>query len=219
MDYLTILTVGKAVLVTAAFVSWRSKRSVFGPISTVLGLQLLLGMVTEVIASWLCVERVNNLWLYNAYIPLEFIAVLFMCHRELKLERFGWITPVLLAIYVGVLAYELPEALEKERFISLTFQSGAAILSLLLLLHLVRSAYTLEGENHFSRPITYVLLGQLFFFSGAIPVLGLINAMSAENSSLANALYSINDVLFAVRYGAVLFAPLLAVSFIQRSTR
>ncbi|QQR85588.1 MAG: hypothetical protein IPJ76_13350 [Flavobacteriales bacterium] len=209
-----VLAVGKVVLpFVSATILWLDHRR--SPPRTIwLVVQMLLAASVECYAAYLASGGSNNLWVYNWYVPLEFVLLLLFIGPGMTGLRWK-ITIALVAVaFVGLWWADIHICTPQQRFVSSTYIVGAMFLTAMFVAHLVRLSVHADVPL-IHQPMFWNCLGHVFFFAGMIPTLGLLNVMNERDPDLADKLYRVNDVLFFLRYGLISYSPFMAV---QRSS-
>jgi hypothetical protein len=205
------ISLGKCALVFAALVAWSLGRNKLGAGSSWLGLQLVVALVAEGAATALSFQGENNLRVYDAYLPLEFVTLLCYALPWLALRRGGGALVVFcLAVYTPVAWHEFPTAWAKHAFIDTSYVVGGLLLVCSSVFALFRIAMRAEVPM-MKVPGTWVLLGIVVFFGGSIPLLGLTNSLIEREVAWAPNMYFINDGLFLFRCGCVLVAVFIGL--------
>jgi hypothetical protein len=205
------ISLGKCALAFAALVAWSLGRKALGAGSNWLGLQLVAALVAEGAATALSFQGENNLRVYDAYLPVEFVALLCYALTWSGLRRGkGIIFSVCLTLYGLVLWNEFPTAWNKQSFTTTSYMLGGLVLVCASVFALFRIAMRSEVPM-MKVPSTWVLLGSVVFFGGSIPLLGLTNALIERQVTWAPNMYFINDALFLFRYGCVLVAVFIGL--------
>ncbi|MBL7945792.1 MAG: hypothetical protein JNN32_06965 [Flavobacteriales bacterium] len=200
------ISLGKCALVVAALLAWALGRKALGAASNWLGLQLVAALVAEGAATALSFQGENNLRVYDAYLPVEFVALLCYALIWSGLQRAkGIILGVCLTLYGLVLWNELPTAWNKQSFTTTGYLLGGLVLVCASVFALFRIAMRSEVPM-MKVPSTWVLLSIVVFFGGSIPLLGLTNSLIERQVAWAPNMYFINDGLYLFRYGCVLVA-------------
>lgn len=205
------ISLSKCALVLAALLAWALGRKKLGAGSRSLGIQLMAALVAECAATALSFQSENNLRVYNAYLPVEFVALLGYALPWLALRRGGGALLIFcLAVYTPVVWSELPKAWAKHAFIDTSYVVGGLLLVCSSVFALFRIAMRAEVPM-LKVPGTWVLLGIVVFFGGSIPLLGLTNSLIDREVAWAPNMYFINDGLFLFRYGCVLVAVFIGL--------
>lgn len=198
----------KPALVGLALIAWWFRRRRFGPRSFLLGAQLAIATAVESRALFLSAHHIPNLWLYDLYVPAEFVLLLGYVAGRLP-QRWQrslvWPTLLLMAVAYGVdLKMRYPGG-----FVSGAFICGSLVLVAALLVLLYDLALRVDRAL-VHQPLFWTFLGLVLFFSGMVPVLGLLNQLNDEDAGLMKTLFHANHVLFALRYGALVIACAIA---------
>lgn len=206
MNHWVLLTLGKVFLLcTSCAVVIR--HGSYLPGRWILLLQLCVATIAEMMASILMIQHQNNLRIYTIHEFVEF-GLLMLFARQLWDHRIFRLTLVLMAmVFLLVAIPDLQRSWPLQRSMVAGTMTGSALLLCTFVALLFREALLVDGAL-FQRPISWILLGMVFYFGGMLPIQGLLNTISAENIELAAQLYIINDVLFAVRFGAIIAAIL-----------
>jgi hypothetical protein len=196
--------IGKPLLVLLALLAWWRMRSRFEPGAHLLGLHLLLAFVAEAAGSATAEMGVRNLWVYDLYVPLEFVLLWAYVRAQLGVSSNPWAWWAGLVVVVAAYAVELATAFP-DAFASRAYILGSALLAGGLLLVLYRLA---KGADRplLRQPVFWSHFGMAIFFVGMIPVLGMWNMLTSVDRETSETLYTFNHVLFAARYGGVLVA-------------
>lgn len=173
----------------------------------VLLLQLCVATIAEMIATIFMVQHLNNLRIYTIHAFVEF-GLLMLFARQLWGHRTFRLTLVLMGMaFLLVAIPDVQRSWPVQRSMVAGTMVGSGLLLCTFVALLFREALLVDGAL-FQRPMSWILLGVVFYFGGMLPIQGLLNTISAENIELAARLYIINDVLFAVRFGAIIAAIL-----------
>ncbi len=169
---------------------------------------MLVAFIVESYAVYCAELRIPNLWLYDLYVPVEFTLLLGYVHGQLTQP---WqrrsILPAWLILAVAC-ALDL-HAKYPEGFVSGAYITGSLVLVAAFLALLYDLALRVDVALH-RQPLFWAHLGMALFFSGMVPLLGLWNKLVQENAHLAADLYTANHALFALRYGGILIACVVA---------
>lgn len=200
----------KPALVGLALIAWWFRRRRFGPRSFLLGAQLAIATAVESRALYLSAHHIPNLWLYDLYVPVEFVLLLgYVAGRLPQRWQRSMVGPTLLLMAVAYgadLKMRYPGG-----FVSGAFICGSLILVAALLVLLYDLALRVDRAL-VHQPLFWTFLGLVLFFSGMVPVLGLLNQLNDEDAGLMKTLFLANHVLFALRYGALVIACAIADS-------
>jgi hypothetical protein len=201
------LSLLKTLLICAVSLLWtlRIRRIPSGQV--LFYASILLACAVESGATYLSAWSTTT-EIYAWYLILEFLLLLTMTTRSL---RRSWTTGLAIAGGLGFLvvsawehAYPAPDAIIAARSTLFGF-SVLTFLCVVLLMDLVESATVPLWKDQ--RFWTYF---SIFIFMGpAIPFLGLLNHIYAQDPVLAEELFIIIDVLFFLRYGSALVAAWL----------
>ncbi|MCB0768047.1 MAG: hypothetical protein KDB95_12630 [Flavobacteriales bacterium] len=200
------LSIAKPALITAVFVLWVRRRRWMLPEQRAFFASLILGFAVEITSSLLQHSSRHTTWIYTLYIPLEMMLLLHFAHEALGRVRWRWVIGVAALLYLALLAFEASGELIILR--SKSTLLGWSILTFLIAYLMVRlaedSLLPLWKDQRF-----WVYLSILVFVGPAIPYVGLLNRVYAEDPRLASELFVIIEVLFIVRYGSALLAGFL----------
>jgi len=206
MNHWVLLTLGKVLLLcTSCAVVIR--HGSYLPGRWILLLQLCVATIAEMMASILMIQHQNNLRIYTIHEFVEF-GLLLLFASQLWDHRIFRLTLVLMVmVFLQVAIPDVQRSWPLQRSMVSGTMTGSALLLCTFVALLFREALLVDGAL-FQRPISWILLGMVFYFGGMLPIQWLLNTISAENIELAAQLYIINDVLFAVRFGAIIAAIL-----------
>ena len=169
---------------------------------------LLLAFVIENGSALLVQFKYHTTWFYNFYLPLEVILLMVLAHGSVGKRWLRGTFIVALIAYFALWTMELFAAEPTELLNSKSTLFGWSILTLIyggLLVQLAdTSVVPLWKDQRF-----WTYLSVLIFVGPAIPYIGLINRIYAEDPGMASDLFVIIDVLFFVRYGCALIAGAL----------
>lgn len=170
-------------------------------------LQLCVATIAEIVATIFMVQHLNNLRIYTIHEFIEFGLLLLFAYQlwDQRIFRSSLVLIVMVFLFVAIPDVRHSWALQRSMVAGTMTGSGLLLCTFVALLF--REALLVDGAL-FRRPMSWILLGVVFYFGGMLPIQGLLNTISAENIELAARLYIINDVLFAVRFGAIIAAIL-----------
>lgn len=175
------------------------------------GIQLMLALMTEVLALWVTWEYLPNHAVYNAYMLLEFATLTWMVmsiprpsptSRRLALLCL----PLFLAVYAW--QWNMQRIMDEEpALFHFALMGGGTLLALQSILALHRLVQ--EGPVHpSSNAAIWMLASTCLYFISAAPLLMAVLHFNSANEVLAGTLYDLNDLLFMLRYG-LMFLGLL----------
>lgn len=163
----------------------------------VAGLLTGMALVLEVVAFALALPKLNNTYLYNMFIPLEFLFVLSIIHALRQVSgRF-----ILVSLLIGLAGLVANMLLINPRY-SMLFEAGV-IIALLLSVLLFTSLWGLANTSAIALqriPAFWLLLGLFIYFAGLVPVVGLARFIGQRDPALASSLWTIMPVLATTRY-------------------
>jgi hypothetical protein len=206
MDLLSLLK--HLLFLPALFAWWR-----VGPLrprwAQWAGVQLLASIAMEVIGLSTRLQGINNQWMYNVYLVVEFttLCAMILClapDRNRALVR----TVVGGVVYAVAVVVNVRSNGSVRVFASQALLVGGLVLALLALVVMYRLADT--STVRLARlPAFWMLLSVMLYFLCIIPVFGLHNHFAARNPQLARLIYPMNDVLFMLRYGLFAWSMVL----------
>ncbi len=186
-----------AILIAIAL--WLSLPSPLRRAQAVAVVLLMLALAVEVTGS-LMRSRGTNQWIYNIYIPLDFLLLALLATPSFKprLRRMLTVTSAVLCAGALTIAFTDPGRI----FINDIFLFGALLSVLLLTVSLFTHATKSDGPL-FREPFFWLMMGQLVYFGGMLPYNGLLNYLMVRDAPLAERLSFINPLLATVRYGSM----------------
>lgn len=199
----------KFILLLLTFWSWYRVRARLGPTSLALGLQLALAAIVEGVCGWLMSRNIPNLFIYNVAVPLEFLLLMIYARAFVGPSRLKDVQLVLSSVVFGLALIEILVRVFCPGFVGVTYMSGALVISMVFTYVLFKLASN-PLERIASAPAFWIALGTAVFYCGSMPVVGLINALNMGDHHSASELYTINDVLFGIRYVLLIHAFRLA---------
>jgi hypothetical protein len=201
LDALTI----KQLMPIVALVCWLYSGQGSRWPGVLLTVDLALYAVVEIWAKSLALLHANNLWLYNAYGPMEFMlkgTMAVACMRSLNLRS------VALVFMVGYLAVHLYDRITfggTGEFLMRSALTSAALLALFYTALLFSLAED-ETQVVYRRPEFILFLGFILYNGGMVPLVGLLSLLNERDVALASRLFTINDVLYYTSHLAIIFA-------------
>jgi hypothetical protein len=195
----------KAGLLGALFIGWTRRYKLIPHYLLFFYLQITLAFFVESLAYILILLDLQNAWLYNLYIPLEFVLLLAFAYALADRQWLKWVMAGAMTIYVLML---WGEALQGGGMDILTSRSILWAWASLAMIHtylLIRLADR-SMIKIWRLPLFWVQFGIILFMGGAIPYIGLINRMLEHDAPLASGLFVIIEVLFFLRYTMAILA-------------
>ncbi len=174
---------------------------------------LLLATITETSGMTLKHLDVPNSMVYKTYMPLEFALLLHVAWSYGGQRLLRWSLACLAGVFVVLLLVDWtrPAAYGDLIPLSMLYSTGMiAIIYAALLIHHAESSPVLIWRTH----TFWMLLSVLLFMGPALPFLGILDELYASDPGMAQILFQIIEVLFLLRYGAVL----IAAWFLYRSS-
>jgi len=195
----------KQLMPIAALACWLYSRQGLRWPGVLLTVDLSLYAAVEIWAKSLALQHANNLWLYNAYGPIEFVlkgtlAVACMRSHGLRIAA--------LALMVGYLAlhgYDRYTFGGTGEFLMRSSLASAALLALFYT-SLLFSLAEDESRVVYHRPEFILFLGFIVYNGGMVPLVGLLSLLNERDVALASRLFTINDVLYYTSHLAIIFA-------------
>jgi len=164
--------------------------------------QLVLTAAVETFCAVLLLHGHQNIAIYNAYLPLEFLLMLGVAQLSAQGRWVGWSNVLAVLLYAGLLAADYFGRAGDELLFShsLLFAWGyLAVIFTYLLVHMARSTVApIWMEPHF-----WVYLSVVLFFGASLPFIGLLNKIYLTDEALARDLVVILDMLYFTAYGMV----------------
>jgi hypothetical protein len=207
----------KLALIGAALLCWWLRaRPLQGSVRWYF-LLLLFATVVECGGAWLIGQGSTTNTLYQIYIPLEIVlAALFIASSSTERWPRGW--PLLaLVLYTALLAWEWRNSSGSEILFSKSLLFAWALLVLGCCAVLLQRSYLLDRSIVRTWQF-WALLSLLGYFGLALPTVGLVGELYAEDPVLAGEVYLVMDILYFFRYGLALVAGLLLTARDQERT-
>lgn len=163
-------------------------------------LSIVLSASVEFAALWSSHAKGSNIIVYNAYMPLEFILLMWYASNQLG-DRLKRVWPLFVLGYVLILTYDLV-SMEDPTMTMATkaFTLGIVILAPLYFYLLYREADCTRGSL-VSSPHFWANFSIVFCFVTLGPAMGLLRYLVMEASPLANTITIVFPVIAIVRYG------------------
>ncbi len=168
---------------------------------------LALGTIVEVTAVMLVLLQGYNLWLYDLFIPVEQLLLVGYAWRQWGHHYFRAYLLVVTAVILVVMPFEVYGSILRSEFVGRGFLICATLVLPAYLALLFREAIALDGVL-FRSATTWIALGVVIYLGASIPLMGLMNTLNSNDVDLAMRLYRINDVVFALRFGTIIFGVL-----------
>lgn len=186
--------------ITWAVVAWRRVAPPRSTALRLLGAQLWVALVVEVLGTALSLCGASNAWLYDLYIAVEFVLLLSMAHAlQLLPYRTTWVLACAFLVLVGLEVLRSPDT---DRFLVISASLSALALTGLYLRLLWQRAERVRGpllqDQHF-----WTGLGHVIFFGAMTPVVAPMDLLIATDPFLASSLYYLLQLLCCVRYWAI----------------
>lgn len=202
----------KELVLFAALLVWglvqRRSRAAWLPW---IGALLALELAVEVAAKVMGQRGINNHLLYNVYFAVEFGLIVWFLHTHWPQARTLRRTVRAAALlFAPVLVWDIwahgsPHYLATNALIIGGFLLGGLTAQALFIMVRVSA-----GPVH-REPLFWVLLSIMVYYLAFIPILGLYNYLVFHNPDLAMRIYSINPLLFVLRYGLVLLGLVMVL--------
>jgi hypothetical protein len=195
----------KQLMPIVALVCWLFSRQGSRWPGVLLAVDLAIYAVVEIWAKSLALQHEHNLWLYNAYGPVEFVlkgSLAVACMRSLKLRS---VALVLMVGYLAVHVYDRITFGGTEEFLMRSALASAALLALFYT-SLLFSLAEDETTVIYHRPEFILFLGFILYNGGMVPLVGLLSLLNERDVALASRLFTINDVLYYTSHLAIIFA-------------
>lgn len=161
---------------------------------------VVAALVVELAGYVMSRNGVRNLWLYDLYLPLEFVLVLWVSCVLWPMPKRGLLFGIGLGVYAAACAYDLfylKGAL--GRISAVSFLTAAMLLVPLLFASLVRVANSPE-RSLLADPYVWVLLALMVYFAGLVPCIAFFNLFLKRNDYAAvNEVITVVQVLFVLR--------------------
>jgi len=173
------------------------------------GAQLVASIAVEVIGLATRMQGINNQWIYNLYLVVEFttLCAMILCLAPDR-NRARVRTVVGVVVYAVAVVVNVRSNGSVRVFATQALLVGGLVLALLALVVMYRLADT--STVRLARlPAFWMLLSVMLYFLCIIPVFGLYNYFAVRNEQLARVIYSMNDVLFVLRYGLFAWSMVL----------
>lgn len=195
----------KQLMPIVALVCWLFSRQGSRWPGVLLAVDLALYAVVEIWAKSLALQHVNNLWLYNAYGPLELVlkgvlAVACMRSRSLRIAAM-----VLMVGYMALYGYDRTAFGGTGEFLVRPALASASLLALFYT-SLLFSLAEDETQVVYQRPEFILFLGFIVYNGGMVPLVGLLSLLNERDVTLASRLFTINDVLYYISHFAIIIA-------------
>lgn len=165
-------------------------------------MQLVLTAAVETLCAVLLFLGYQNIAIYNAYLPLEFLLLLGVSQLGAPGRWVAWSNILAVLLYAGLLVSDYFGRVGDELLFShsLLFAWGyLAVLFTYLLVHMARSTVAPIWED----PHFWVYLSVVLFFGASLPFVGLLNKIYRSDEALASDLVVILDILYFTAYGMV----------------
>jgi hypothetical protein len=198
LQYNRFKLIALAVAIVACW--WQRKR--MKPASGFILLLLVAEFALEVLAIQQAYSSGSNMWVYNIDLPVEF-ALLSICawmywpHRVYRC----WLLIGGL-VFAAVYAWEAPKMFPENGFVQWSYLLGSLLIIGAFSALLFRMALS-NDQPPVRDPIFWFGFSTVFFFGGMIPLMGLFTIMNERDQALLDKLYTINDVLFHLRFALV----------------
>lgn len=174
-----------------------------------LGVNLLVVSIVEPLAYWEATHQRYNLWLYNSYFCVQAPLVGWLLSSLSPSKRTGWV--VLAAVIAASLMFmaDADGSDFFEHMYTRTAMLNTVLFSILFLIVLFEMAQH-ETIPLLRNPAAWVALAHLIFFGSTIPLTGLFNYLMEHDEALAERLYVLNDIPYALYY-VMLFGVLFVM--------
>ncbi len=163
----------------------------------VLHISIVLGLVVELGGSVLTAHGINNSFLYNTSILLDFLLVLVMVYRV----RPAWRNQLLATAVLGSIGMLLGFMIKGD--LNFILIEGALLISLLTNIALLASLWIMANTSErklAQRPDFWLFMGLLFYFGGMMPIIAMIRFIFDQNAAAASRLWLILPLLCMLRY-------------------
>lgn len=186
--------------ITWAVVAWRRLPPPRTTALRLLGVQLCVALVVEVLGTVLSLNHAPNAWLYDLYIVVEFILLLGMAHAlHLLPYRTTWILACAFLVLVSLEVFRLRDT---DALVVMSASLSALTLTGLYLRLLWQRAERVRGPL-FRDQLFWTGLGHVIFFGAMTPVVAPMDLLIATDPFLASSLYYLLQFLCCVRYFAI----------------
>ena len=197
-----MLSVAKVVFLGVVVAIWSFRvRDVQGALGWFY-LQLLLSFVIEFACMILIQLGERNIWLYNCYLPVEFLLFAGFVHVSLHDARAWWVTVPAILVYAALFYGELLSRTGSDLLFSRSLMFGWGYLAVVITYLLVQLAKE-SVEPIWREQLFWVYLSAILFFGVSLPFIGLLNRIYRHDRELAVDLLVIMDVLYFLSYGLV----------------
>ena len=173
-----------------------------------LSLQLFVALVVEAWARSLAIHYESNLWLYNATSPVEFTTQLLFGVAMVRNRPVFYLAMGAMCLYGCIFVGEFMFRGNGETLFTRSALTSAFLLTVLFTYLLFKFAMR-EDVVLYKDPHFWLFLGIVAYYGGMIPMLGLLNALSAKDVELASRLYVINDVLYYLNLATLVLAGIM----------
>lgn len=172
------------------------------------GICLWLATLTETIALMLFRMDIHNQMVYKTYAPVEFLLLLHMPWAATSRTMHRRIMAFLVLCFAALVLHEWTTADAEPALFSMSMLLSMGTLTVLyaalLIVHAEASHVPLVRTPRF-----WMLFSVLLFMGPALPFLGIVDELHAEDPASAQLLFGIVEVLFLLRYGSVIIAAWL----------
>lgn len=201
-------------LLLAATLLWTWQWSRLAPAERSFAICLCLATLTETIALILFSMDIHNQMVYKTYAPAEFLLLLHLPWARTASTLHRRIMALLVLCFAGLLFHEWTSTAHEPAMFTMSMLLSMGTLAVLYAAMLIGHA----EASHVPLVRTHVfwmLLSVLLFMGPALPFLGIVDELHAEDPGSAKLLFGIVEALFLLRYTAVVIAAWL----LYRSTK
>lgn len=202
------ITVFKLVFQAGAFLLWMRNRKWVPDSLRPITWFMVLSFIAENWAMVLSRYGIDNTLLYKIWIPVMVTVLSYWLIRSLHRSWQVVLVVVALIVYFGLVGWESANVAEGTLLYDRSLLFGYAFLSITFaarLLHLAASSV----HPLIKDPVFWVLVAFFASLGPAIPYLGLLNHLYAQNKEAADSLYVIVEVLFLLQFVLLGVAALL----------
>lgn len=195
--------------ITACFFYFQKKVSVF---LYLLPPFLFISFLVESIAIWLSYNVGSNVWLYNAFLMIDFSFYFLLIREVIKSKKFR--------LFLSIVAYLYPFLIlinifylqpSKDQFASISYALGGLIIVFSTMFYFYELFTTDKYINLARDPYFWICSGLLFFYSCGFPLYALNNFLSTSSNIFIKNYGSIISLLNILLYSSFIIASLCRI--------